>query len=174
MLIVGLNDKFCNIVIINFHDKDGPYQSLFYHPVLNMLHTCDAICAENIMLQINEAVDVDYDELEYGVSKTGLVKIETGERLHQVSSALQCYHENALNCSAFKRVCLPQDVLEKLWNLIVVYEVMFSPDRVDSIISDLRSDFKKVTTGKMCKLDLESISEENHWHDYFQDALNQF
>ena len=173
MLIARLKDTFRNIVVINFHGKNSPHQSLFCHPALNMIHTCDAIRAENVKIHMNKAFNIDYDDLAYGASKAGLVKIETEERMYQVSGALQLYHENALNSSAFKRVCLPQDIQEKLWNYTLVYQAMFFPDEVDSIISDLRSDFEKVTNEKLCKLDVESILEEGHWRDFFQNVFNK-
>ena len=164
-----LRKRFDNVLVINYHDhsKGGPDTTLFCEPALNMNHTCEAIQNEKDPMHANGGINLDYTDLAYGAKKSGLVKIETNERMQQVAQAMQDHHMHVLNGTVFKRVCPPQEDLDRLLNMSLTFELMYFPNQVDT----LKSDFDKLATTKLCKVDVNQTLEDKRWRD-FVIALN--
>ena len=159
-----LRKRFDNVLVMNFHDhsKGGPDTTLFCEPALNMNHTCKAIQNEKDPIHANGGINLDYTDLAYGAKKSGLVKIETNKRMQQVAQAMQDHHMHVLNGTVFKRVCPPQEDLDRLLNMSLTFELMYFPNQVDT----LKSDFDKLATTKLCKVDVDQTLEEKRWRDF--------
>ncbi len=97
---------------------------------------------------------MDCHDLAYDTKITGLVRIESHEKMKQVTDAIEIFHEKNLTNSEQTRVSPPQDTLEKLRHFTLMSEIMFSPgdEFLDGDEIGLRSDFEKASVSTLCKV----------------------
>ena len=159
-----LRKRFDNVIVMNFHNhsEGGPDATLFCDPALNMKHTCKAIQNKKDSTHANRGINLDYTDLAYGAKKSGLIKIETDERLHQVAQAMQDHHMHVHNGTLFNRVCPPQEDLDKLLNMSLTFELRYFPNQVDT----LKSDFEVQSSTKLCKVDVDQTLKEKSWREF--------
>jgi hypothetical protein len=170
-----------NIVVMNFHDARGvSADGLFCHPLLNAPHTCDATrrdTANSGVSHKNSGVDLAYQDLAYAAREVGLINIMSDAEMSQVSQAAQDYQEKILNLTSkdFRRICLPPDIANALYEKSLEYEAMifqyyasmiqFKPDDMEL---RLKPDFEIAMQSKLCKIDVDVILQDEGWRAFFQ------
>jgi len=164
---------FDNVVIMNYHeggrsaDRRGPDLSLFCNEALNMTHTCGGLKATK---QLNSGVDnMDYSDLAFAAIRVGLIDINTDSKMKRVAQAFHKHHKDTLNSTTFKRICPSADVLDKLWNMTVAFELeLFPESAVDQTLEEMRQDFNEASQAKLCKIDVDETLKDPLWLDFIK------
>ena len=162
-----------NILLMDYHDKSkgGSDESFFCHALPNATKTCKTLIDNNFTRPRNRAKSFDYEDLAYAAKLEGLIKVESKEDLIIASWVAQDYQELELNLksSDFKRICLQQDVYNKLWEFSLMVEQHLLPKKFhdESYLTSLREDFEKTANTTLCKLDVKSILSNQTWRDFF-------
>lgn len=152
---------FDNVVVMNLQ---GPDLSLFCNEALNMTHTCDGLKATK---QLNSGVDnMDYSDLAFAASRAGLIDINTDSKMKRVA---QAFHKHQKDATTFKRICPSADVLDKLWNMTLAFELELFPDSaVDQTLEEMRQDFNEASQAKLCKIDVDETLKDPLWLDFIK------
>jgi hypothetical protein len=64
----------------------------------------------------------------------------------------------------FPRTCLPEDILQDIWNTSIEAEKEFGGEGDDS----MKDDFDKCSKTSFCEVDLGAVLDSPRWVEYFQ------
>ena len=93
--------------------------------------------------------------------------------MRDIISKVQQHHEQTLNRTThdFKLKCLSNQTLQRLLNKSLKYEKQVLP-QLDK--NELKADFKKQATTKLCTVDVKHILSQQEWIEFFQQNKNKF
>mmetsp|Transcript_12812 Transcript_12812/g.21090 ORF Transcript_12812/g.21090 Transcript_12812/m.21090 type:complete len:489 (+) Transcript_12812:61-1527(+) len=115
---------FTNVAIINIHDKSVDSTDSFFCDMMpHAPKTCHAfrqkVAKDGTTRQENKrSKDIVYKELAYAAHRRGIFHIKAKKHLNDTVTAMQHYQEKLLNLSVedFPRKCLPQEILDEIWD----------------------------------------------------------
>ncbi len=175
-LLQRVEGRFDKVKVMNYHNKSASVEESFFCDAMpHASHTCDAVRSRKFSMQVNPSPTLDYHDLAYGAMKAGMIEINTDGKMRNVAIKIKRHQEQTLKLrsSDFERVCLPTDILEKVWQLSLSTESMLFPEQVNSTKDDLKFDFDKATRTTLCKLDVEKILGKDEWQSFFEQLRNE-
>jgi len=157
-----------NVVVMNFHDRSMDLSERFYcEAIPDAYHTCEVIRNSETSIHANPTVYLGYENLAYAACKANLVHANSKVLRNALNTAVKKHQEETLGLTRddFKLKCLPPEILQRLLNKSLEYEKAVLPE-LDG--SDLRADFEKQATSKLCIVDVEFTLSKPEWKDFFK------
>merc|ERR1719215_145118 len=169
-----LKEHFSNIVVQNYHSGDS-LQSFYCDAMPNANHMCSAIIDGTInRVESNKrSSSMYYEDLAVAAMKAGLISFDL-EKANTVVDAVRNHQEKVLDLTStdFETVCLPSNILDKLWHYSITAELMFVPEVKGNKTlaeSNLKSNFELLTHTTLCKIDTEATLKKQTWVSFFKD-----
>jgi len=173
-LLQRLRRKFDekNIILMDFHDKStrGPEETLFCN-IPNATEMCNAARSSKEE-NLNPSVNLDYFDLAYGAKKEGMVSMSGTKKTTKLLKAIEKYHNTNLTGAKFERVCASSTILERIWSMTLAADSKLNPRNNPDNYDEMRLDFEKSASTKLCKLDVAKTLNNPAWKNFF-DAYNK-
>lgn len=175
-LLQKYHERFQNVVVINYHDRNMDLAEKFYCDALPDFNaTCAAIRNPQAPVGRKNVAedDLKYGQIALGAAKMGLTAKYTSPRdLQMAVRRIKKHQEIALGLSKndFKMKCPPPNVLDALLSKSQEIEMALFPDFYASPLGEagMRTDFKEQRTTKLCDIDLEETLNKFEWQFFFK------
>ena len=176
LMLAKFKNQFENIKVLNFHDRTKDLVEALYcdtFPDANI--TCSTL--KDVLPKLsryNVQREMVYGELAVGAVEMGLIptNFQTHKEMKAVVDCIRDYQEETLGLTKydFQMVCPPEDMLNGLLDLSLEIENSMIPYFYDTSLGEaqLRSDFEKQRTTKLCDIDVNSTLAKPEWQDFFQ------
>jgi hypothetical protein len=172
---------FSNVVVVNMHDQSMDLAERFYCELIpHATKTCEAVrnflSTGNTLVENKSWQDDVYLELAYAAHRKGIIHVKTKEHCRDVVDAIQAYEEKTfhLGIGDFPRRCLPEAVLENIWEDSVQAEKEFGTvvsldnHNGQDPLDVLKDDFDKKSKFELCEVDFDAILETAVWREFFE------